>query len=205
MPHKVFWCEPTGSANYYYRRYKYKEGERCNEKDTYHNACTFWYKGNVIYSTDKKDGHRYIDSIAPPALGNWPVKCENCDYIFSEEDDKQIFMLQIYRRTDTNEEIEDRSWPIGAMRDLWWMWDAYKGADGLCVCIQTPDGEWIIDSRASNCTLKQDNVHKCWVRHGDPKTGDLHVDKSGVTCSAGGGSIQCGNYHGFLHNGYLTD
>jgi hypothetical protein len=50
-----------------------------------------------------------------------------------------------------------------------------------------------------------DDVHKCWVRHGDPRTGELHVDKNGVTCSAGAGSILSGSYHGFLHNGYLVE
>lgn len=44
--------------------------------------------------------------------------------------------------------------------------------------------------------------HKCWVRHGEPP--DLHVDKAGVTCNAGAGSILSGDYHGFLHNGFLT-
>ena len=38
-----------------------------------------------------------------------------------------------------------------------------------------------------------------------PRTGNVHVDKSGDTCAAGAGSILIGGYHGFLHNGYLTD
>ena len=66
----------------------------------------------------------------------------------------------------------------------------------------TPGGEWNIDARASNCTMKNDRFHRCWVRHGLPP--DVHVDKIGFTCGAGAGSIICGGYHGFLHNGKLT-
>lgn len=57
---------------------------------------------------------------------------------------------------------------------------------------------------ASNCTMPDDKNHKCWVRHGRPEDGTLHVDKNGHTCAAGAGSIVAGNYHGFLHNGHLT-
>lgn len=56
-----------------------------------------------------------------------------------------------------------------------------------------PDGHhWYIDNRASNCTKKDDDVHRCWVRHGRPEDGTLHVDKSGNTCAAGAGSIDTG-------------
>ena len=66
-----------------------------------------------------------------------------------------------------------------------------------------PNGrEWDIDSRCSNCTLPDDRIHRCWVRHGEPP--NIHVDKNGHTCSAGAGSILAGDYHGFLHNGELT-
>lgn len=71
-----------------------------------------------------------------------------------------------------------------------------------CVC---PDGHhWIIDARASNCTMPNDDDHWCWVRHGRPEDRTLHVDKSGKTCAAGAGSIATGKWHGFLHNGKLT-
>lgn len=46
--------------------------------------------------------------------------------------------------------------------------------------------------------------HLCWVRHGTPPGDIVHVDKSGVTCGAGGGSIAIPNWHGFLHNGQLV-
>jgi hypothetical protein len=71
-----------------------------------------------------------------------------------------------------------------------------------CVC---PDGHhWTIDARASNCTMPDDDGHWCWVRHGRPEDGTLHVDKEGVTCAEGAGSIQTSQWHGFLHNGQLV-
>jgi hypothetical protein len=64
-------------------------------------------------------------------------------------------------------------------------------------------GSWDIDSRASNCTMKEDCTHRCWVRHGEPSA-TLHVDKNGETCKAGTGSIVFGKYHGFIDYGELV-
>ena len=123
---------------------------------------------------------------------------------------------RMWRRVDTGEtqrRISD--FPIGAMwRADWYTggkivdgkqlygWDWDNQFEGPLV-VKTPGGEWVIDSRASNCTRPDDRTHRCWRRHGEPPS--LHVDKAGDTCSAGAGSIICGNYHGFLHHGYLTD
>lgn len=68
--------------------------------------------------------------------------------------------------------------------------------------VATPGGEWMIDGRANNCTKPEDRLHRCWVRHGEAP--EITVDKNGNTCSAGAGSIQCGNYLGFLQGGVLT-
>ena len=98
--------------------------------------------------------------------------------------------------------------PPGTVRDVSSIWDGYpKGADGLSIIVVLPNGDhWNVDSRASNCTLPHDNVHRCWCRHGDPRaTRGLHVDKVGVTCAAGAGSIMSGGWHGFLHQGYLVE
>lgn len=69
--------------------------------------------------------------------------------------------------------------------------------------VVTPDGHWWdIDSRAGNCTKPEDKYHHCWVRHGKPP--DITVDKNGITCDAGAGSIQTPKWHGFLRGGYLV-
>ncbi|SRR6266702_3210170 len=81
------------------------------------------------------------------------------------------------------------------------------GYDGLSIVCRHADGyHWHIEGRASNCTMKQDNEHRCWVRHGT--VGDrLTVDKAGKTCAAGAGSFFMGHnneWHGFLRNGVMT-
>lgn len=84
-------------------------------------------------------------------------------------------------------------------------WENHSGPILMAVL---PNGNhWGIDSRASNCTMKQNRTHRCWVRHYTYLTAegtDIHVDKNGETCSAGAGSILSGDYHGFLHHGHFS-
>lgn len=85
-------------------------------------------------------------------------------------------------------------------------WDNCKGWQEHIV-VELP-GEcdtthaWDINGRASNCGRPDDRTHRCWVRHGDPP--NITIDKDGDTCSAGAGSIQMGDYHGFLRDGKLV-
>lgn len=108
---------------------------------------------------------------------------------------------KIYRRIDTGEELGVKSSvPPGAI----YVAGYRSGPDGRALTVVCPDGHhWFIDGRASNCTMKGDDMHRCWVRHGRPEDGTLHVDKNGNTCAAGAGSIDTGKWHGFLHNGEL--
>jgi hypothetical protein len=79
-------------------------------------------------------------------------------------------------------------------------WD---NCDGTHLHVRLPNGEfWNVDGRASNCTMPDDRLHRCWVRHGEPPL--VTVDKNGLTCAAGAGSIQAGDYHGFLVEGVLS-
>lgn len=119
----------------------------------------------------------------------------------------------IMRNLASGEEMSSRDLPVGAC------WDCNKpadgrevrrylypvGPDGLSIACRLPDGsDWHIDGRASNCTMKDDKQHRCWVRHGTIGEA-LHVDKNGLTCAAGAGSIAVPNFHGFLHAGELYD
>jgi hypothetical protein len=82
-----------------------------------------------------------------------------------------------------------------------WGFD-WTNQSGPPLYVMTPGGSWCIDQRASNCTLPNDTVHRCWVRHGEAP--NITVDKQGRSCSAGAGSIRCGAYHGFLREGRLV-
>lgn len=130
----------------------------------------------------------------------WPTHCE-CGFAFRDTDAHQRWTEMLYRRRDTGELTTLRNAPDGAMWDA--MWYPWKGPDGRSLVTKCPGGsEWMIDGRASNCTLPNDDVHRCWIRHGEPPR--LTVDKNGLTCAAGAGSIQAGNYHGFLRDGVFT-
>ena len=108
-------------------------------------------------------------------------------------------------------------WHVGAMwYALWmpkkWCWENETGPHLLVHCPNpTPDPkdvlmqtrDWDLDCRASNCTLPNDHVHRCWIRTGNAP--DITVAKNGLTCSAGAGSIALPNWHGFLERGYLVE
>lgn len=124
--------------------------------------------------------------------------------------------MNIFRNLATGEELTSRDLPIGALyaisedehpavkREPFASGFPPCGHDGYsisCVCI---GHHWYIDYRASNCTMKEDKVHRCWVRHGT--IGErLTVDKAGNTCQAGGGSffMDGQKWHGFLQDGWL--
>jgi hypothetical protein len=108
----------------------------------------------------------------------------------------------LYRRAETAETFRLSEAPVGAMWDAtWW---PIKGPDGRTVVVRLPGNhDWVIDGRAANCAMPNDDDHRCWVRHGEPP--DLTVDKCGVTCAAGAGSILVPTYHGFLRNGFLEE
>lgn len=105
-----------------------------------------------------------------------------------------------------------RDLPIGALYELDRTGaagpDTYPpaGTDGRAIACRMAGHTWHIEGRASNCTDKRDHKHRCWVRHGT--VGELlTVDKNGLTCQAGAGSVFMGReneWHGFLRGGKLT-
>jgi hypothetical protein len=135
---------------------------------------------------------------------------------------------EIWKRRDHDQEFYGDE-PIGAM---WYCKPEDQhyytpGPDGRTLFIKLPNGHvWNIDSRAHNCDspcvhcgiaykdhgtehkYEDAKPHKCWIRQGTPP--NITVDKGGITCGAGAGSIASGRegepdyYHGFLQNGQLT-
>lgn len=154
------------------------------------------------------------EALKTDASVPWPTACERCGQAFA---DLQAAGVNIYRyvdrermwrNTETGEEFRrlHESLP-GAMWRAPWLHDFCTSQDdGAPLCVMTPGGEWLIDSQASNCTQRDDrhqDHHHCWVRHGQAP--QITVDKAGISCGAGAGSILAGSYHGFLRNGYLTN
>jgi hypothetical protein len=198
MDVRAFLLEPTKRSRRYLRRFVHSR----NSGGHYHDAWTLigevMDKRNLVI----RDGKGDFDGDP-----RWPTKCDKCDYVFREHDQWQIFYDRIYVRKDTGEKMTLREAPPGAMWDATWMSSRdsarWHGPDGKFLIAVCPGGHhWHIDGKASNCTKPSDEVHKCWIRHGEPP--NLTVDKNGDTCAAGAGSIQTPNWHGFLRNGVFT-
>jgi hypothetical protein len=160
----------------------------------------------------------FTETIRPPAGDPiWPTHCK-CgapitDDLRGCERGGQMFTHRLHSRSDGGPLTTLYDAPTGALWYAWWLdhrtdnsglygWDWDNQTEPPLMC-RTPSGsDWCIDGRASNCTMKEERTHRCWVRHGVPP--NIHVDKNGHTCQAGAGSIVSGNWHGFLHNGQLV-
>lgn len=210
MPTPTFWTEPSGRVRLKLRRFVFADHDddsgSCPDRTGYHNATV-----PVGEAPERRQENNILGLFEPSEFADdfrWPTKCDACDYVFNDKDEWQVFQETIYRRPDTDGEWPQRLLPPGAMYDASWLPDNWKGADGIGLAVLlpvAPDHAWLVDVEASNCTRKGDFSHKCWIRHGDPRTEPVTVDKNGDTCAAGAGSIAVEGYHGFLQNGVLTD
>lgn len=193
---KVFFAMPAGEVQRSLRRFSNGPCSGGGEY-SYHDATV---PLDRVPRNDQASGDNW-----PHDDSRWPTACAKCGREFLPGDNWQLFHEALYRRTDTGEVMSWPQLPVGAVRSLSWLEGRaeYTGPDGRSLECKTPGGDWIIDSRAKNCTMPEDTAHKCWVRHGRPEDGTLHVDKNGLTCAAGAGSIATKTWHGFLHNGEL--
>ena len=186
-----FMLDPVEPAVTRWALRRYSRSTGCTGRFSYHNAL------HVIGdSADEPQEPPHDDP-------RWPTHC-SCGYVFTPDDDDQwqVFGRSLWRRRDSGEVLTLEDMPPGAMWDATWLHDVrgWCGPDGRSLVVRLPNGrDWHIDGRASNCTMPKDDVHKCWVRTGEPPV--LTVGKGGNTCAAGAGSILAGNYHGFLRNG----
>lgn len=208
LPVKAFMLHETDRAWRSLRRYEHSDVAhmKCPGPLSYHNAHTLI--GVVSGFTKDAEGcwtHPAMIDLVRPADDDprWPTKCDHCAYVFTAADPRQTFDDHIWV-TDEGREFSLRDPPIGALWYVDWTSAHDKGPDGRTLMAMTPGGQWCIDGQASNCTKKEDRgaygkAHRCWVRHGTPP--NVTVDKNGLTCSAGAGSIVAGTYHGFLRNG----
>lgn len=219
MTVRCFWLSLTNRAQVGLRRYEAVDGVPCPlmpGKSSYHQALVILGDERIMCYPDREsipEGHRnhYYEmpngEFGVPAFfwppiddTRWPTACV-CGRVFGPEVGYQRWHEALYRRADNGELLTTRDAPDGAMWDAHWL--PWKGPDGRSLVVKCPGGgEWCIDSRASNCTLPGDMEHRCWIRHGEPPL--ITVDKEGLTCAAGAGSIQAGSYHGFLRDGVFT-
>lgn len=196
MAWKCIYVERSGLVRRWARGFVFRGAHTCDEKVLIED-------GIAIY---RLDGVLEVQPKLPPDDPRWPKVCRECAYKF-EPEDLETSQDILYRFPDGSLKTI-REFPVGTMWDAFWLNDIpqYTGPDGKSLCVRLPGTDrhdWCIDSRASNCTMPNDNIHKCWVRHGIIP--NVTVDKNGHTCGAGAGSIMIPGYHGFLRNGELTD
>jgi hypothetical protein len=201
---QTYWLEPTNRIELGLRRYSSANsaGFTCNAG--YHSALVKIGHAPAVFREEHGRRTLAMRQATPNDDPRWPTHC-SCGYAFTDDDHWQGEWSELlYRRSDSGEETTLRDAPPGASWDAWWMPFAGRGPDGIHLMVRCPNGrDWHVDGEASNCTRKG-QPHECWVRHGDPRLAAITVDKNGDTCAAGAGSIQAGDYHGFLQAGVLT-
>jgi hypothetical protein len=199
-PVKCFLITASDKSGRYLRRYT--SGTKCD-------VCQHGYHQSLVHIGDFKailteDGYESSPSASKyEGDERWPATAP-CGYVFAEEDEWQVFTKRIYTDADGNAYTLNEL-PPGAMYDADWC--PWKGPDGRSLVVILPNGHgWCIDHQANNCTIPEDvaqKQHHCWIRHGEPP--NITVDKNGITCQAGAGSILTPKWHGFLRNGYLVE
>lgn len=205
MSIECFLLEETGLERQWLRRFAFSDTDKC-AKHFCHNAMVPLRDALIVWG--EMNGRQVIKSQEWDADDpRWPTRCEHCgQYEFTDRDPKQVFRRTLYKLPNGQlTTVEDA--PPGAMWFADWMLvdgsNFCRGPDGHCLAVKLPDGhQWMVDARASNCTMPDDQQHKCWVRHGAPP--NVTVDKNGHTCQAGAGSIQSPKWHGYLRGGHLV-
>lgn len=203
-------------------------GDDCPKRYGYHNAQVH------LVDSDQLEDWKSGGVVEDHPIECWPTKCDGCGaaapsfhetkpcgYKECTDPDcsrpvvtRQVFHARLYSApdgalvSDKNGEFK----PGDAFIATWCGVESNGGChtwtncDGKHLNVVCPDGDqWDVNSRARNCTMREDATHRCWVLHGDASKGEpVTVDKSGRTCDAGAGSIQTSKWHGFLRAGRLV-
>jgi len=165
------------------------------QKHGYHNASIKLQ--DVIHPLILGNHEHIGGSVEDYPEDMWPKVCEECGEPVPPHAQRQVFNKRLYDTESGDLEIGSLWYAYWLPKNLYW-----DNKEDFHLLAMVPGGQhWNIDSRASNCGSPNDRLHRCWCRHGDPETGIVHVDKNGLTCNAGAGSIGTANWHGFLHNG----
>lgn len=210
---QCFWLEATLTAQRSLRRYaSLPEGALCGRYGHHNGQTPIDVVPFEIRGRKDDSGYKTFDYLGADRLelfertdSRWPLKCDRCEYHFSESDPYQVFMDELYRRTDNGEILALCDAPPGAMWDAWWYGDSNFCSfpiDGVHLMVRCPDGadgsgtaDWYVDGRAGN----GDRHSRGWTRSGDPKADPPTITANPsiqITCDRG--------YHGWLQGGKLT-
>lgn len=146
---ECFWMEALDEAEVRLRRFVFsKDGESCSSRWGYHNASSAPIGREAFPRSNGYQGdHTGTLDHADP---RWPRVC-SCGYVFAEADQWQVCRERLYRRVDTGDVMTIAEAPAGAMYDAPWYAEhgfGRFGADGYCLHVKTPGGEWGIDCQS---------------------------------------------------------
>jgi hypothetical protein len=161
------------------RRYQYSSQGTCPSTGYYHNASVHFQDVPTKYGPD---GYCISSlELLPKDDARWQQvsKCAACDYVFTDQDEYQMFQETIYLDDNGKQWFVPRGGnpveSVGMMWDAWWMRRSRKpgepnapnlGPDGLCLHVVCPDGSpWNIDGRASNCDSPCKNCSRPYHIH----------------------------------------
>lgn len=169
-----------------------------------------WYSKDAVYhvteyplTEEQYELANYDDlqkEFGPPGV------CTRCQVKYEREElERHGSERRVYDNQDgLNNHVGDMfyaPWMHGK-DDHCMYWDNCNHPKGHLMVVMPDGGIWDTDSRGSNCTKPDDRTHRCWVKHGEVP--NITIDKNGLTCKAGGGSVKMISWHGFLRDGKLV-
>lgn len=176
---KCFLLDPVSKIRVWARRYS-KGTPNCCPKNpgeySYHDAMNLIGDFEFALPANDSQCEEWTDFVETlrPAIGDpiWPAKCD-CGASFENSDTiergGQMFVHRLHKRSDNGELTTLRDAPAGAMWRGWWMkhegryWDWDNQTEAPLICKTPSAREWNIDGRASNCTLPNEMLHRCWI------------------------------------------
>lgn len=209
----VFWCEPTGEAEWSFRRWRSLDTD--DPEAHRHRAIRSIGRRPTRYDESPRHGDRprcYLASIDPAGWASddarWPTHCE-CGEAFVAGDAWHVDQDEVYRAVHSGREWPRADLPIGAMFDACWQPASWRNADGVALTVILPPGGvgdwWNIDGPASHREPDAANPGKertVLVPHAWSRTGDFRADPPTVSAQP---SILTSRYHSFLTAGVLGD
>lgn len=151
---------------------------------------------------EEMDTDKAPDKLSKLCKNFKPTKCDRCGKAPAGETLNPG--ASATPKFDTPDETNNRP------GDMWYSdsdytYCGFQNCDKKHLYVRLPcGGAWDTDSRANNCTKPDDKVHRCWVKHTEKGVENMTIDKNGVTCGAGAGSIQIADgWHGFIRQGML--
>lgn len=216
MAWKTFWMEPTGRERVGLRRYG-SERPGAGLQDF---SCETGFHQAFVWTGEEVDTVRSEHGTSRTSLTmtvaeddpRWPASCDGCGLVFDSRYERQVWTEALYRRTDTGElrVLHSKHAPgdaptaeAGATWDATWMPDYWRGEDGIALTVRCPRNDrdesktgldWPVDMPSTNSGGR-------WLRTGDPR-------EAGVTANPSisiGKEGHPGSYHGWLHDGVLSN